>query len=129
MGEITGAKEDLEKSLELLPSLTQSLVKLASVHMEQGDPQSAFTSFANAETINANDPDIWYHRGQVLFIMSDFEKASEEYKKSLELDPNFVFSHIQLAVAKYKLGDVGASMAGFRRALREFPNRSEPSNY
>lgn len=65
----------------------------------------------------------------MLFIMNDFDKAAEDYTKSTELDDTFVFSHIQLAVAQYKSGDVAKSMATFRRTLKAFPDRSEPQNY
>jgi import receptor subunit TOM70 len=61
--------------------------------------------------------------------MSDFDKASEDYTKSTELDDTFVFSQIQLAVAQYKSGEVAKSMATFRRTLKAFPDRSEPQNY
>lgn len=36
IGDSVGAKEDLEKSLDLLPTFVQSWVKIASVHMELG---------------------------------------------------------------------------------------------
>lgn len=36
LGDSAGAKEDLEKSLDLVPDYVQSLVKVASVHMEMG---------------------------------------------------------------------------------------------
>jgi import receptor subunit TOM70 len=65
----------------------------------------------------------------VLFIMSDFDKAAEDYTKSTELDDQFVFSHIQLAVAQYKAGNIANSMAQFRRTMKAFPQRSEPQNY
>jgi import receptor subunit TOM70 len=129
MGEVSSAKQDLEESLRIKPDLTQSLVKLASVCMEQGDPQAAFDCFDKAIASNPSDPDIFYHRGQVHFIMNDFEKAAENYTKSTELDDNFVFSHIQLAVAQYKTGDVQKSMAKFRRTLAKFRDMSEPYNY
>ncbi|KAH9475329.1 putative mitochondrial import receptor subunit tom70 [Psilocybe cubensis] len=129
MGEIPGAKADLEESVKLEPTFTQSLVKIASVHMEQGDPKAAFEAFEQAEKANSSDPDVWYHRGQVLFIMNEFQQAADNYTKSTELDENFVFSHIQLAVAQYKMGELAKSMATFRKTLRLFPTRSEPSNY
>ena len=146
MGDVDGAKMDLNESIELVPSFTQSLVKIASVHMEQGDPATAFQCFEDAIKHNPNDPDIYYHRGQgtclcidvtdnyltqspVLFIMSDFVEASENYTKSTELDSSFVFSQIQLAVAQYKSGNTANSMATFRRTIKSFPNRSEPQNY
>jgi import receptor subunit TOM70 len=61
--------------------------------------------------------------------MGEYKEAAENYTKSTELDDKFVFSHIQLAVAQYKAGEIGTSMATFRRTLRNFPSRSEPYNY
>ncbi|TFK51523.1 ADP/ATP carrier receptor [Heliocybe sulcata] len=129
VGDIPGAKEDLLRSVEIVPSYTQSWVKLASVYMEQGDPPKAFEAFEEAIKHNPKDPDIFYHRGQVLFIMNEFTRAADDYTKSTELDSNFVFSHIQLAVAQYKSGALSSSMATFRRTLKAFPQRSEPQNY
>lgn len=129
MGEVSNAKQDLEESLRINPGLTQSLVKLASVCMEQGDAKAAFECFDKAITARPADPDIYYHRGQVHFIMNEFEKAAENYTKSTELDDTFVFSHIQLAVAQYKMGDVQKSMGKFRRTLTKFRDMSEPYNY
>ncbi|KXN81918.1 Mitochondrial import receptor subunit tom-70 [Leucoagaricus sp. SymC.cos] len=129
MGDIDGAKGDLEESIKLVPGFTQSLVKIASVHMEQGDPRTAFDCFEQAIKHNPNDPDIYYHRGQVLFIMNEYGQAAENYTKSTELDDTFVFSHIQLAVAQYKSEKIANSMATFRRTIKTFPNRSEPHNY
>jgi mitochondrial import receptor subunit TOM70 len=61
--------------------------------------------------------------------MNEFTEAAENYTKSSALDDQFVFSHIQLAVAQYKLGNLANSMATFRRTLKAFPGRSEPQNY
>jgi import receptor subunit TOM70 len=145
IGDTDGAKADLEDSLQLAPSFTQTWVKIASVHMERGDPSKTFEAFDEAIKHNASDPDIYYHRGQgnipirlpsplliffvVLFILNEFDKAAEDYTKSTELDETFVFSHIQLAVAQYKSGEVQKGMATFRRTLKAFPDRSEPQNY
>jgi import receptor subunit TOM70 len=65
----------------------------------------------------------------VFFILSDFDRAAEDYQKSSELDPAFVFSHIQLAVAQYKMQNLDGSMAAFRETLLAFPDRGEPYNY
>ncbi|KAM6499749.1 hypothetical protein JOM56_005257 [Amanita muscaria] len=128
-GDVEGAKNDLLESIVHAPSFTQSLVKLASVYMELGDPKKAFECFDEAISHNPNDPDIYYHKGQVLFIMNEFTDAAENYTKSMELDDKFVFSHIQLAVAQYKSGNLANSMATFRRTLKAFPQRSEPHSY
>ncbi len=64
IGDTDGAKVDLEESVRLVPSLTQTWVKLASVHMERGEPSKTFEAFEEAAKHNASDPDIYYHRGQ-----------------------------------------------------------------
>lgn len=66
-GDSQGAKEDLEEAIKTLPTFTQSWVKIASVHMEQGDATAAFEAFEQAIKHNQNDPDIYYHRGQGLY--------------------------------------------------------------
>jgi import receptor subunit TOM70 len=127
--DVPGAKADLLESLTLNPSFTQSLVKLASVYMEEGNNAQALKCFEDAIEINENDPDVYYHRGQVFFITNDFSSAATNYTKSTSLDSTFVFSHIQLAVAQYKMGNVQNSMATFRRTLTAFPTRGEVCNY
>ncbi|KAJ7887775.1 hypothetical protein B0H14DRAFT_3719304 [Mycena olivaceomarginata] len=119
--------EDFQESIRPAPAFTQSLVKVASVHMEQGDLTKAFECFDEAIRQNPDDPDI-YHRGQVLLTTNEFADAAENYTKSTELDDGFVFSHIQLAVAQYKGGNLANSLATFRRTLKAFPTRSEPQN-
>lgn len=52
-----------------------------------------------------------------------------EYQKSLELDPVFIFSHIQLAVARYKNNEPEKAMHQFRKFLREFSTSPEVFNY
>ncbi len=61
IGDTDGAKVDLEESVQLVPSLTQTWVKLASVHMEWGEPSKTFKAFKEAAKHNASDPDIYYH--------------------------------------------------------------------
>ncbi len=72
MGDVPGAKTDLQTSIDLVPSFTQSLVKIASVYMEQSAPEQAFKCFEDAIQHNPNDPDIYYHRGQGEYMRSNW---------------------------------------------------------
>lgn len=73
--------------------------------------------------------DVLSLRWTVYFITSEYEKAAADYDKSIELDKDFVFSHVQKAVCEYKVGKVRESMVAFRKILKDFPQRSEPFNY
>lgn len=78
---------------------------------------------------NDQDPDIYYHRAQLHFIHSEFQEAAKDYQKSIDLDPKFIFSHIQLGVTQYKMGSIVSSMATFRRCVKNFEEVPDVYNY
>lgn len=97
--------------------------------MELSDKDEALQDFETAIKANASDPDIYYHRGQVHFILGDYTLALKDYLKSTSLDDTFIFSQVQHAVAQYKLGEVDASTRSFARLLDRFASASEAYNY
>ncbi|KAH8602238.1 mitochondrial precursor protein-like protein import receptor tom70 [Bisporella sp. PMI_857] len=128
-GENLDALEDLTTSIELQPSLTQSYIKRASMHLELGNKDGASEDFEKALEQNKNDPDIYYHRAQLHFILGEFAEAAKDYQKSIEIDTDFIFSHIQLGVTQYKMGSIASSMATFRRCVKNFPLVPDVYNY
>ncbi|KAI5860200.1 mitochondrial outer membrane 72K protein [Durotheca rogersii] len=123
------ALRDMDKSIELDPTYTQSYVKRASMHLEMGDRDSAAADLEHAVKQNEEDPDIYYHRAQLHFIHSEFQDAAKDYQKSIDLDNSFIFSHIQLGVTQYKMGSVASSMATFRRCVKNFDKVPDVYNY
>ncbi|RQM05593.1 hypothetical protein DH86_00001634 [Scytalidium sp. 3C] len=119
-GDNLEALDDLTKSVELDPSLTQSFIKRASMHLELGNKDAASDDFEKAMEQNKEDPDIYYHRAQLHFILGEFAEAAKDYQKSIDLDSDFIFSHIQLGVTQYKMGSIASSMATFRRCIKNF---------
>ncbi|CRG88375.1 Mitochondrial import receptor subunit tom-70 [Talaromyces islandicus] len=128
-GNALGALEDLNKSIETQPSLVQSYIKRASLHLELGNKDAAVDDFELAITHNKDDPDIYYHRAQLHFILGEFAEAAKDYQKSIDLDPAFIYSHIQLGVTQYKLGSVASAMATFKRSVKKFENVPDVYNY
>ncbi|KAH7412355.1 hypothetical protein DE146DRAFT_772598 [Phaeosphaeria sp. MPI-PUGE-AT-0046c] len=128
-GDNEDALKDMDKSIELQPTLTQSFIKRASMHLELANPDAAEADFAAALEQNASDPDIFYHRAQLHFIKSEFGEAAKDYQKSIDLDKDFIFSHIQLGVTQYKMGSIASSMATFRRCMKNFSTVPDVYNY
>ncbi|KAK1828370.1 hypothetical protein QBC39DRAFT_359389 [Podospora conica] len=128
-GKHQDALADLSKSIELDPTMTQSYIKRASMNLELGAPEKAEEDFAKALAQNADDPDIYYHRAQLYFIKGEFAEAAKDYQKSIDLDKDFIFSHIQLGVTQYKLGSIASSMATFRRCMKNFEKTPDVYNY
>jgi import receptor subunit TOM70 len=128
-GDNEDALRDMDKSIEVQPTLTQSFIKRASMHLELANPDAAEADFAAALEQNGTDPDIFYHRAQLHFIKSEFGEAAKDYQKSIDLDKDFIFSHIQLGVTQYKMGSIASSMATFRRCMKNFQNVPDVYNY
>lgn len=128
-GDTTQALEDLSKSINLTPSLTQSFIKRASMHLEMSNREAAAEDFEQATAQNKDDPDIFYHRAQLHFILGEFPEAAKDYQKSIDLDASFIFSHIQLGVTQYKMGSVASSMSTFRRTIKKFDKIPDVYNY
>ena len=128
-GDAASAMEDLTKSIELQPSLTQAYIKRASMHLELGNREDAAADFDKAMEQNKDDPDIYYHRAQLHFILGEYSEAAKDYQKSIDLDRDFIFSHIQLGVTQYKLGSIASSMATFRRCIKNFDKVPDVYNY
>ncbi|KAL5117055.1 TOM (translocase of outer membrane) complex component [Pleosporales sp. CAS-2024a] len=128
-GDNEDALQDMDKSISLQPTLTQSFIKRASMHLELANPDAAESDFAAALEQNESDPDIFYHRAQLHFIKSEFGEAAKDYQKSIDLDKDFIFSHIQLGVTQYKMGSIASSMATFRRCMKNFSTVPDVYNY
>ncbi|KAK3841973.1 MAG: hypothetical protein J3R72DRAFT_444134 [Linnemannia gamsii] len=129
MGDGKKALVDFDKAIETDPNYVQTYIKRGSIFMEQGDALKTFNEFETAISIDAEDPNIYYHRGQVFFITGEYEAAAKDYIKSIELEPKFVFSHIQYGVAQYKLGNISDAMNVFKKALKDFPDSGDVNNY
>ncbi|PGH08796.1 hypothetical protein AJ79_05895 [Helicocarpus griseus UAMH5409] len=128
-GDAQAALQDLNKSVELDPSLVQSYIKRASLHLELGNREAAADDFDLAVAQNKDDPDIYYHRAQLHFILGELPEAAKDYQKSIDVDRDFIYSHIQLGVTQYKMGSVASAMATFRRSVKNFENVSDVYNY
>jgi mitochondrial import receptor subunit TOM70 len=128
-GDSSGALEDLTKAIEIDPSMTQALIKRASMQLEMGNKDAATEDFENATTQNKDDPDVYYHHAQLHFILGEFAEAAKDYQKSIDLDRDFIYSHIQLGVTQYKMGSIASAMATFRKCMKNFDKSPDVYNY
>lgn len=95
----------------------------------KADRESALADFKIAIENSPEDPDIWYHRGQYHFLNGELQEAAADYQKSIDLDKDFIYSHIQLGVTQYKQGSLASSMATFRRCIKNFERVPDVYNY
>lgn len=132
-GKSEEAKKDFEKSLEAQPDNANSHIKMASLFMEKSQDESslneALKCFEKALQHKPEDPDIYYHRGQIYFLTQDYDNALLNYDKSIALDPNFLFAEIQKAVALYRSQRIDEAEQVFVEAEKRFPDSPDVSYY
>ncbi|KAJ3276098.1 TOM (translocase of outer membrane) complex component [Terramyces sp. JEL0728] len=132
MGRVDDAVSDLENSLLNDPKNINTIIKRATLYMERADVERAVEQFEKASLISSTNPDLYYHRGQVRFLTGDFQGAIDDYSTSLKNESaseSSVYVHIQMGVAKYKLGDIVGAEKKFREAKKLFENSAEVWNY
>ncbi|KAJ3411310.1 TOM (translocase of outer membrane) complex component [Chytridiales sp. JEL 0842] len=128
-GDTETSLESFNTSIKLNPNNVNTRIKRASLFMEKGDIESTLREYLEAEEADANDADLYYHRGQVRFLTGDLDAAIADYKKSLALDNNFVYAHIQLGVALYRSEEKTEASNIFKNAAKIFKDSAEVYNY
>ncbi|ORZ39585.1 hypothetical protein BCR44DRAFT_159291 [Catenaria anguillulae PL171] len=128
-GQVDAAAECMEKSLLIDGTNINTMIKCSNLLMEQGDTNATLQTFDKALQITESDPDIFYHRGQVKFLLNDFGGACLDYQKSIDLDAKFPAAYIQLGVSQYKLGSIQTAMGTFKTAMSLFPESGDVYNY
>lgn len=122
------AKEYVEKALEISPRPRMHVV-LALIAADKGDYVLADQEFTKAIKMNPEDPNIYYHYGQVYYLIGDLTKAQSNFEKAKALNPNNVYAHIQLACITYRHNEIESCLTMFNNAKTLFPLSPEIPNY
>ncbi|XP_023950868.1 mitochondrial import receptor subunit TOM70 [Bicyclus anynana] len=109
-----------------------ALIKRASLYTQLENTERCLEDFANAAKLDANNSDIYHHRGQVYLLLERMDEATAEFAKAVELNPDFSIAYIQKCYADYRhaqlhknIGALTQVRADFERALERFPRCAE----
>lgn len=122
------AKDYVGKALSICPR-PRSYVVLALIAADNGDYITSDLEFTKAIKMNPEDPNIYYHYGQVYYLMGDLIKAQSNFEKAKSLNPENVYAHIQLACIAYRQSDINQCFKMFNQAKALFPTCPEIPNY
>jgi len=102
-----GALEFLKRANELKPDSREVIVNLANAYFDSGKYEDAEKWYASALEKKADDVDVRTDLG-LTFIFRDkpnYDRAIQEFQRSLELNPNHPQTLQNLTVAYTKKGD------------------------
>ncbi len=81
---------------------SNALIKRASLKDPVNDPLMAFKDFETAERIDPENADVFHHRGQVNLLTEQIDKAAKDFKRAVELKPDFPVAYVQKLYTDYR---------------------------
>lgn len=84
LGEFETGRADLERALDLDPTLRQGWLNLGAMHVAEGRYREALQAFEKAERLQPGAPENDLNIGAVLLLQGELESASERFATYLE---------------------------------------------
>ncbi len=119
--DIAGACELLAKAIQQRPSYSDAHQLLGLILISQGNYAAAEHYQDIALRLNPFDASTHYHKGVFYYFQEKYEDALRAYKKSLALDPDFLFSQVMIAAICLLQGRFADGLA----AYQDLPASSE----
>jgi choline-sulfatase len=99
---------------------------MISAHENNGKSE-ADSAIARLRKVVASDPEIldaWIMLGNEYYRSGDITQAREQYKRALQIKPDYDLALINLAGAYRALGDYDAAIAGYEHYLEKDPKNA-----
>jgi tetratricopeptide (TPR) repeat protein len=104
-GDVQRARDLFERSLEIKPELTESLVYMGDILRNEGDLRGAARSYRKARDLSPGFADVRFRLGEVYLAMEDGEKAAAELEEAIKINQNFVEARLAMSWAQRRLGN------------------------
>lgn len=119
LGKYTDALADLDKAMGYSGESGDLDKTMAEVYLKLGNTDKAMMYSVKAVEASPNDPELYYMRGTVFYRTKDANQAINDYKKALELKPDY-------SEAKYSLAWIYATCpAGMYRDMTQAVSMAE----
>jgi tetratricopeptide (TPR) repeat protein len=119
----------IKKALELNPNLVLAHVGLATAYFfKKGDYKKATEHYRKALELAAS-PQLHNYLGTALRTQGYLHQAVSEYKKAIELDPNFAPAYMNLGITLFFLNKFEDSISYQKKALLLNPNYPDAYYY
>lgn len=99
-----GAETDFKKAIELNPRYPTAHQWYASFLVQMGDFEAAQHEIEQAQQLDPLSPIISSNAGFYSYLQHRYDDAIQQYKKTLEIDPQFWVAHHYLGLAYAKKG-------------------------
>ncbi|XP_057687407.1 mitochondrial import receptor subunit TOM70-like isoform X2 [Corythoichthys intestinalis] len=132
------AEGDLDRIIDMQEANVKlranALIKRGILYRQEVLHLFAKENFNFAAEIDACNPDVYHHRGQLKIDLYLVDEAVEDFDKSIQLRPDFALTQAQRSFALYKQAytelcpsktHVQKAMDGFEDVIKRFPTCAE----
>jgi Flp pilus assembly protein TadD len=97
-------------------------INLGLAYLGRGDFKQALATLRPLAATYPQDPRIRYHIGRVYYATDKVDLAVIEYRRAIEIYPDYVQAYYSLGQANMKLGDKKSAIKCFREVIRIAPD-------
>jgi len=123
-------EENMEKALQLDPTLGETLNSLAAVNIYyKRDWTAGEAAFKRGAELNPNFADIRHHYGVVLTLMGRNEEGLAQMDRAMSLDPFFPGLNLHYGKSLFFMREYDRAIAQFAKMLEMNPNYGAAHEY
>jgi tetratricopeptide (TPR) repeat protein len=120
-GRATEAIAELERALQMDPSLVQARVNLISLYGRSGQAERAEEQYRAGLAIDANLPELHYNYGVLLVSTGREGDAAIAFERALALNPGDAKTHNNLGQLLERKSQPGAALEHYQQAIHHDP--------
>ena len=121
-GDLVGARQAYERSIELDPELGDAYVNLGRLFHQEGDAIRAGELYSQATDCQPDDPVAHYNLALALEDQKNLPDAVSHYRRAVEIAPDFADAHFNLGRLLDRLGrhtEAVRHLLVYKRLMRE----------
>lgn len=112
-----GADEAYRRAIELSPRYAEAYHWYSGYLVAMGRAEEALAAATRALALDSVSPVMHSSMGRQLYYMQDYEAAMEAFRRTLAIDPGYIYGHLGLGLALIRLGRPDDAAARFAHAL------------
>jgi len=102
---------------------TQDIFSRANTHIEKGELDQAIAEYDKVAVMLPNDSAVYYNRGQAYFRKGDYNKAINDFTKSLAIKPHYS-TYYNRGLAHWNNGSPKQAIVDYTSAIEMQPSNS-----
>jgi TolB-like protein/DNA-binding winged helix-turn-helix (wHTH) protein/Tfp pilus assembly protein PilF len=112
-----GAAEGFAKAIERNPSYATAYQRYSLYLMAMGRPQDSFDQINKARELDPLSISINFSLGWRLYMARQYDRAIQQLRNTLEMDPSYELPHLVLGLSYEQKGDFALAIPELRKAV------------